>query len=673
MPQLKADTPNFCIILLIALVNFTSSCTQPSQHTGANISQELRQADSLMAAQKRHESINLLIRIRKKITPTDPSISDYYSLLSECETALLLKNRYADSALAFFSSEVRKQQYPKKYYKALLAKGESSIFLKQYDAGLRYYYTARHIAAVGDCENGYLSTKIANIYYKQESYKLAARYWAESAQLLKKCDDKVSLQRAFYTQQSALNGSAISYEKAGYPDSALIYYQKDLALINDAERRHIDVNAARVVVYDNLGGLNLKQGNLKEAARYLNACIATPLKETDGIKIPPYVKLAKLYTQTGEYKKASAAFEQARLRFNVYGKQNPDGVIIWHKLYAEYLYKQGKLAQAYAYQSKFIRLKDLLDTSSSGLLRLDVSRELHSLYQQQAMRNLSHKDRVRKLFLIGTTVIVVLSLIIIFLIYRNLKRREKAHRETEEHNRQLEQALAELERVNKNYIRIMRVMAHDLRNPLSGMTGLAAMLLGEDEFSEENRHMLGLIESTGMHTMEMINELLKTGLADENEKIIVQLLDVRSLLFDSVELLQFKALEKQQRIVFESDETPIMANVNHEKLWRVFNNLIVNAIKFSHEGSSIKVGINHKHKDILVYFADNGIGIAEKDKDSIFEMFTPAKRVGTSGEQPFGLGLSISKRIIEKHGGKIWFESTPGNGTTFFISLPPAK
>jgi signal transduction histidine kinase len=271
---------------------------------------------------------------------------------------------------------------------------------------------------------------------------------------------------------------------------------------------------------------------------------------------------------------------------------------------------------------------------------------------------------------LGTIVIVILFIVIISLIYCNLKKTKKNNKLTTLQNTQLQHTLLELEQVNKNYIRVMRVMAHDLRNPLSGMTGLAAVLLEDEGINEESRHMLRLIESTGLHTIEMISELLRTGLGDENEKVEKQLLDIRALVFDSAELLQFKANDKQQHLLFEGDHAPVIANINHEKVWRVMNNLIVNAIKFSHNNGVIKIAVKANAHHVLISIADSGVGIPDNQKDVIFEMFTPAKRPGTDGEQPFGLGLSISKRIIEMHNGKIWFESREGKGTTFFVQLP---
>jgi len=230
--------------------------------------------------------------------------------------------------------------------------------------------------------------------------------------------------------------------------------------------------------------------------------------------------------------------------------------------------------------------------------------------------------------------------------------------------------IAELERTNKNYLRIMRIMAHDLRNPLGGITSLAETMLTDEELSEDSMTMLNLIKSTGIHSMEMINELLKTGLSDDDEAMETQSADIHALLFDSVELLSYKAKEKNQQIIFQSREAPLMMMLNYEKIWRVFNNLIVNAIKFSYEHQNIIVALTDNFDHVLISVSDHGIGIREQEKDSIFEMFTTAKKTGTNGEAAFGLGLSISKRIIEKHGGNIWFESETGSGTTFYISLP---
>jgi signal transduction histidine kinase len=96
-------------------------------------------------------------------------------------------------------------------------------------------------------------------------------------------------------------------------------------------------------------------------------------------------------------------------------------------------------------------------------------------------------------------------------------------------------------------------------------------------------------------------------------------------------------------------------------------------MKFSPEGSVINVALLDRQDTVLISVADHGIGIPENLRNQVFSMFTDAKRPGTSGEQSFGLGLAISRQIVEAHEGKIWFESNAGAGTTFYVELPKRR
>ncbi|RZJ84377.1 MAG: HAMP domain-containing histidine kinase, partial [Chryseobacterium sp.] len=144
--------------------------------------------------------------------------------------------------------------------------------------------------------------------------------------------------------------------------------------------------------------------------------------------------------------------------------------------------------------------------------------------------------------------------------------------------------------------------------------------------------------------------------------------EMHTLLLYCVDLLKYKAAEKEQKILLTAED--IVVNVNREKIWRVVSNLVVNAIKFSPRGSDIELELLDKGDSIQIKVADHGIGIPTAIKDKIFDTFTDAKRQGTSGEQSFGLGLAISRQIVEAHQGKIWFESVPDAGTAFYVELP---
>lgn len=101
----------------------------------------------------------------------------------------------------------------------------------------------------------------------------------------------------------------------------------------------------------------------------------------------------------------------------------------------------------------------------------------------------------------------------------------------------------------------------------------------------------------------------------------------------------------------------------------MFSNLINNAIKFSPDGSRIEIVLERSNGNARVSVKDEGIGIPPGIRDKIFSLSSEVKRRGTRGEESFGLGLSISRQIIEAHGGKIWFETEEGRGTTFFVEM----
>ncbi len=662
-------------VSFLYIIFFIAACSSNSNKNNPALKHQLNKIDSLIIAGKGDSAVNVLIKLRPQINKADPLIAEYYRLRAEQFRGNIASMQlYADSALAFFSNKTTAQKYKKLYFATLLTKADACMLAGGYNQAMHYYDKAKLLIESGGCDDGILAIKIAGIYFAQKNYALAAKYWAKSYPRIGVCDPSFTRQKLFFIRQSSLNNAGVAFERLGQLDSAALYYVKDIALIQQADKENIltkyYINVSSLIVYDNLGGLYIKKGDYVKAYQYLNKCLSIPTVDVDGARITSFLKMAELYFKTGRYTEAATAFGKSRALLNRFWKDNPESLLNWNKLYAAFLFKTKQPGKAYLYLETYVRLSDSLQNNSSKIFRLDIDRELNTLQQQQAMSRLREQDKLKLIYLVALTVVAILLTIIMIMVSRSLKRSRKNHRSTVAYAEQLKSTFAELESANKNYIRMMRVMAHDLRNPLWGITGLATMLLDEEEkLSDDSRQALKLIESTGSNTMDMINELLKSGLDDENEAIVVEETDLKKLLFDSVELLRFKAKAKKQEIVFNADDTPVIAHVNVEKMWRVFNNVIVNAIKFSFEGAAITVGIQQDDKHILISVADKGIGIPEKNRDSIFEMFTPNKRQGTGGEQPFGLGLSITKKIMENHGGKVWFSSEVGKGTVFYLQL----
>jgi signal transduction histidine kinase len=279
---------------------------------------------------------------------------------------------------------------------------------------------------------------------------------------------------------------------------------------------------------------------------------------------------------------------------------------------------------------------------------------------QLVLTNKSNKKKIGLLI-----VICIVTVLVIIFMYRLYRMTRRLNRQITNQNTEMQKALTALEQSQADNTRMMQIVAHDLRNPIGAMYSIASMMLDEER-TEEDRTMLGLIKTSGHNSLGLVSDLLKVHAGtDELKKEPV---DLNQLLRYCVDLLRHKAEEKGQQIELYASAVTISAN--REKLWRVASNLIANAIKFSPTGAFIHVSLHEEADKVRIAVEDHGIGIPQEIAPKIFDMFTDAKRAGTAGEQPFGLGLAISKQIVEAHGGKLWFESKQGNGTTFFVELP---
>lgn len=304
--------------------------------------------------------------------------------------------------------------------------------------------------------------------------------------------------------------------------------------------------------------------------------------------------------------------------------------------------------------------------------RLDNTADIDYLdyaIKEQELERMVERSRSQTFFLLLALLGCVLALGIILVIRRTLRVSRRLNARIVAQNLNLQETLAALEQSQAENNRMMGVVAHDLRNPIGAIGSAASMLQQMGDPSEEERKMLELIGKSAANSLALVTDLLAVNkeMADMPKAPI----DLDELLRYCVDLLQSKADVKRQSIALHSHPAIIMGN--REKLWRVASNLIANAIKFSPPGEPIDVKLRVNANDVCVSVSDRGIGIPEHLRTKVFDMFTEAKRPGTDGEQPFGLGLAISKHIVEAHGGRIWFESNVvqgGVGTTFYVELP---
>lgn len=216
---------------------------------------------------------------------------------------------------------------------------------------------------------------------------------------------------------------------------------------------------------------------------------------------------------------------------------------------------------------------------------------------------------------------------------------------------------------------IINIVAHDLRSPISGIISLVDLMISEDPNSS-NMKYLEMLQTSSHHALNITRDILEMSeLTRTNTFLDKESTELNSFLNECIQFQELQAKEKSIDILFTSKVEKMYVDINRDKMKRAITNLISNSIKFTKESGKIELTLSIKDQRAFITIKDNGIGIPKSKQPHIFEKFSIARRTGTKGEKSTGLGMFIVKEIIDKHGGRITFESEENKGTTFYIEL----
>lgn len=216
------------------------------------------------------------------------------------------------------------------------------------------------------------------------------------------------------------------------------------------------------------------------------------------------------------------------------------------------------------------------------------------------------------------------------------------------------------------------IAAHDIRSPLGSVVGIVELMLAGDfgEMTEEQREFISLIHNAGKQILNLVSDLLDVSIIESgNLKLSPEKQQIKPLLEERLKLHQISSNKKGIQLKTRLDEIPEFY-FDQERIGQVVDNLLSNAIKFSPEGAEIEVNLSHSEGKVIVFVKDNGPGIPEADQAQLFGMYRKLSAKPTAGEKSSGLGLAITKKIIDAHEGEIEVESHSGKGTLFKVVLP---
>ena len=239
--------------------------------------------------------------------------------------------------------------------------------------------------------------------------------------------------------------------------------------------------------------------------------------------------------------------------------------------------------------------------------------------------------------------------------------------------RELEAKTQELEVASRHKSEFLASMSHELRTPLNAVIGFSDVLL-ERMFGELNprqeEYVLD-IRNSGRHLLDLINEILDLSRIEAGRmELELGAASLPDLLDQGVAMVRERALRHGIALGLTIAPGVGMVRADEVKLMQVVVNLLSNAVKFTPDGGSVDVRAEVSGTDALVTVRDTGIGIPEEERERIFEAFQRGGRGARTSVEGTGLGLTLSRRILDLHGGRLWMESTVGEGSTFSFTVP---
>ena len=249
----------------------------------------------------------------------------------------------------------------------------------------------------------------------------------------------------------------------------------------------------------------------------------------------------------------------------------------------------------------------------------------------------------------------------------------------EERTRELETALSELdeksrqlEAASRHKSEFLANMSHELRTPLNAIIGFS-QVLREKLFGGLNEKQDEYVEdilTSGNHLLALIDDILDLSKVEAGQvELEVAPFSLTEALEGGVVMVRERAVKDGVDVRLATDADADIVTGDERRIRQVIFNLLSNAVKFTPAEGSVDVRSTQVNGEVRVSVADTGPGIAAEDHERIFEEFQQTE-VGVRQREGTGLGLALSKRLVELHGGRIWVESEPGQGSTFVFTLP---
>ncbi|MEI7474762.1 MAG: HAMP domain-containing sensor histidine kinase [bacterium] len=226
-------------------------------------------------------------------------------------------------------------------------------------------------------------------------------------------------------------------------------------------------------------------------------------------------------------------------------------------------------------------------------------------------------------------------------------------------------------RDEKKNLDSLKMVAHDLRNPIISIRAFSQLILENSKnLEDENKEFLEIISQVSKNLLDLTEKFLEeTETPQKKNKLTKQKVNFSTLVNERTKIYKPQADQKNIKIYESYSNVPFL-NIDKEKIARVIDNLISNAIKYSFKDTNIFINVFNEGGFVNFVIKDGGSGILLSDQPKLFKKNSKLKNKPTNGEKSHGLGLSIAKQLIEEHYGKIYYQNSEEKGSQFIFKLP---
>lgn len=536
------------------------------------------------------------------------------------------------------------------YYRNMNLQEDALIL---YEEALSISKTAKIPVQIGHSLNN-----IGQIFFYQDQFEESLNYYKEAEKEFLEIGDKEGLAYNY-------NGMSLVLAALGDLDLAL-------STINKAIKIRAELGNERQLTVSkfNRADILMSKGDFRNAEPDIINLYDYGMANDKIRAINALAKLVELKLKTGRYPQAITFANEAMAIHEE--KPYSESMIEIYQMMYKYYFERGNTSESKKYVDLLERERNILNDEKTknylaGLTIKKQKDEIAGLYREKELMEIN--DRFKMYLSFALFLLAFVMFIGFSIYYRSYIKEKKNLAQLRENQKKIELQTNELDRLNMVKDKIFSILAHDLKAPLDSLWGMVKLIDEENLTQSEFEEYLPIIsQNLGNNSMLLENLLIWSRSQMKGMHVQLSRLNLHHLVDENIQFLISSGYYKGQVL---ENFVPANIEVDADKnmIDLVFRNLLTNALKFTRQGDQIIIDVKESKNVYTVCVSDQGTGISEDGLKKLFGKDFHSTN-GTHQEKGTGLGLILTKELVQKNKGEIWAESTLGSGSTFCFTLP---